>query len=114
MTRQRDLFPLPFLNCPSAATSACKSRAVRKRVLRKSHWTSWANLGIASLNDLAGRGAVCEGIPNEGQILCTDRIAEAYKALEPPSAEFSPEESLRAILGSSGGYSEESTVAPLQ
>ena len=112
--RHRDLFPLPHLLPSKEGPVSHKSRSVQQRILRRRHWSEWANEGISALNDLAGRGAHLEGEPNGGQISCIANISQAYRSIGKPDNEFTPEESLSEILGSSHVYSDEGTVAPYQ
>eukprot|EP00973_Karenia_brevis_P021665 2980261-Karenia_brevis.AAC.1 len=53
---QRDLLPLPFL-CKNSLSSSSLSRGVRRRLLRKFHWLTWANDAISSLNEISGKSA---------------------------------------------------------
>ena len=112
--RQRDIFPLPFLKEDGSVRSVGLSRSVRRRILRKNHWVSWANDGVLALNQLSGVGArPAAGVAHsEGSKLCLSRIAEAYAGIGTKPDDLTSEGALRALLGCSGSYGERQDLAP--
>ena len=55
--RQRNLFPLPFLNEHDFDKAADVCRPTAQRALHKAKAREWANDGILALNQLAGQGS---------------------------------------------------------
>ena len=85
--RQRDLFPLPFLEeCP-LDTRAGLCRTTARRVSRKNKSLEAANDAILAINQLGGRGDQCGG--------CIPADREYFSE---------PEGALRELLGASGLY----------
>ena len=85
----RDLLPcaLPFPDSASTPDAKACSRSVRRRSLAKAAWQTWCNDGVQSLNEVYGHpGAdkVVDDAPSRGQLLCLERLREAYKVVEKP------------------------------
>ena len=106
-SRQGDLFPLPYLDEPNFASDKHVSRSVRRRHLRRYHWTHWANDGIHSVNVLSGRGAhAAKGspCPAASEQVALD-IGNTYRGLGPPPADLLPPGgALRGLLNKAGYY----------
>lgn len=83
--RHRDLLPLAPLSSTNGKSSASVCRSVNRRILRRHHRTSWANEGIATLNEL--RGSSHHPVPathTAAQAVCAARIEEAYSSMGKP------------------------------
>ena len=105
--RQRDLFPLPFLEeCPlDARAGLCRTTA--RRVSRKNKSLEAANDAILAINQLGGRGEHPSSLfpPPAIATVASQRIGEIFLKASPPPADLpSPEGALRELLGASGLY----------
>ena len=103
--RQRDLFPLPFLEeCPlDARAGLCRTTA--RRVSRKNKSLEAANDAILAINQLGGRGEHPSSHfpPPAIAMAASQRIGDIFLKASPPPADLpSPEGALRELLGASG------------
>ncbi len=108
--RQRDLFPLPFLNESFVDATSKLSRASLRRLQCREGWKCWANDGIRILNLMACRGlAPTESVRiSAAGSAVTERITSAYCEMGTPSPELlSSEGALRELLNSAGLYCQE-------
>jgi len=109
LSRQRDLFPLPYFEEKSFDSSRSLSRVVKRRLLRRQHTVEWINDGVHCLNRLAGvpSAAPPGSIPAASKV-ALDNIAQQYLRLGPPPADGSkPEGALHELLGASSVYHSE-------
>ena len=104
--RQRELFPLPLPFAPEAVLPG-PSRSVRRRLLRKRHWQTWCNEGVATLNSLSGFPGPPGSFLRDIHCAALDHISEAYRAVHRPPA-LSSEGALRELLGASVCYDADS------
>ncbi len=81
--RQRDLFPLPFLQSLNSLRSGRSKCRPESRAESKS-FSGWTNGGIGALNQLAGRGdAPACNLPLPPQtIKAADRVAEEHSRFD--------------------------------
>ena len=106
--RQRDLFPLPFVEEHGFDPSHSVCRAVRRRVTRRHCLEQWVNDGILALSELAGKGlAVPAGVKVSGMAATVvQQIQKQFAQVgPPPSSLLSPEGAIAELLGSSAVYS---------
>ena len=103
MSRQRDILPLlvPSLDVSSFLHRKV-SRAVKRRVLRKSHAAQWMADGVDSLNELSG--SFYDNAPssacNAAQHCVLNRLRRLYGAVPPPDSSISPAGAFSALCGS--------------
>ena len=103
--RQRDVFPLPvprssFDDIPRGC------RAVRRRVLRKSHNEAWFSDGVQTLNELSG--APFSNPPvfchNASQAKSLEILKGAYSSVPAPPLNVCPAGAFAELCGSSSRY----------
>ena len=116
--RWRDLFPMSRFSHPGVPSQKL-SKSVRQRIHHSGRWVSWANSGIDALNSMFGftDPLVCpaDGATlNAAQAKARSHIQTAYAdACANNDMCTSPEESLSALLSTSGLYnSDTSAVVP--
>ena len=79
------MLPFDDVDVIVTATFASLSRSVRQRVRRRIGWQSWANDGVAALNELGSgvREPKAGQTSSSGQRSCLQEIQEAYKSVGP-------------------------------
>ncbi len=106
--RQRDVFPLPFLEESWAVSRHAASRAKSCLSYQVSHCERWTNDGLCALNDIMGLGhRKASSAPAPACALAaTEHIASAYAALGPRPSDL-PDDAgcYHDILSSSTCYS---------
>jgi len=110
--RQRDVFPLPFLNEPGFDSGKQLSRSVRRRFLRRLKTVQWANDGIRTLNSIASAGAPRALGPGhrfpKAASQAAERVAKCYfDRGSPPDDDAVREGALGELLASSSVYTTE-------
>ena len=102
--RQRDLFPLPHIDCPKIRNKSL-SRSVARRHLRDRWPRTLANEAIDSLNFLANRGSISSDRVSKASVAAGESIYETIRQVEAPGPDApSPQGALQALLGSSQCY----------
>ena len=81
-SRQRDLLPLPLpFKQPLAVLPAGLSRCSIRRIHSREGWQSWANGGVATINQLYGGAGICPTPPSAAQSVALIQFCSMYKAM---------------------------------
>ena len=110
LSRNRELFPLPVSPLHGlSATSASKSlsRAVRRRICRKNHNSTWLADGFRSINELSGYpfSSPPEGPCNASQAAAVDYMTGLYSKVPPPPEGLTGAGALSELCAASSRYS---------
>ena len=106
VARQRDVFPLRSFDKITFDRSLL-SRCVIRSLTAKNKTLDWANLGVASLNELSGVDNLDVSSSDagpRGAQLAQDNILKNYASMGKPANDFSPEGALHELLGKSSFY----------
>jgi hypothetical protein len=106
VARQRDVFPLRSFDKITFDRSLL-SRCVIRSLTAKNKTLDWANLGVASLNELSGVDNLDVSSSDagpRGAQLAQDNILKNYVSMGKPASDLSPEGALHELLGKSSFY----------
>ncbi|CAK0852117.1 unnamed protein product [Prorocentrum cordatum] len=107
----RDVLPLPLgvtLDEPlQGAAARLLPHGGGRRGRQRRHQEVWLREGIATLNDLGGRGVDAPaGAPAACQVAAVRRLAQLYGRVEPPPSDLTPLGAWQTLQDSRNGYTD--------